>query len=79
MIQEESEIWDDDILKHFVLKTFGFKKETFSPIKDWLLYKNIEYIHELVLKYYHGLARLESHGKYRISGGDFGLAKGTVS
>ena len=42
MIQEESAISDDDILKHLVLKTFGFKEESLSAIKDWLLYKNME-------------------------------------
>ena len=61
MIQKESATSDDDILEHLVLKTFGPKEETLSAIKSWLLYKIIENIHELVLKYYHETARLESH------------------
>ena len=79
MIEDESAISDDEILKHVVLKTIGFKEETLSATKDWLLYKNIGHIHEIVLKYCHEPARFESHGKYRRSGGDNELAQGTVS
>ena len=67
-IQEEERITDEEVFNHLTQDTLKLNISKIDHIKDWMEYKDISSIQELVLEYYSDPQMNYSHIIFKKSG-----------